>query len=237
MMGPESRHRWETEGQTRMGNARELGSPVALRQVRGALPRLLQASARQDVRDPEQARRFLERVGADLQRGGCLDPAAGRVALREIAEGWLATTLHLRPKTRVDYECADRARAARPRRRARRPLDQPAVRRYVADLADPACPASSPTRSPGGWRARRHPGLREDATRSLVEQVVRLIGIDAWGLDRALDGWSTRLARATPRRPDGALLLRASQSAWVHARRSLVNMRDTAHSSVPYHGS
>jgi kynurenine formamidase len=32
-----------------------------------------------------------------------------------------------------------------------------------------------------------HPGLRRDATAWLVEQGVRLIGIDAWGLDRAFD--------------------------------------------------
>lgn len=33
----------------------------------------------------------------------------------------------------------------------------------------------------------RHPGLRLDATKWLVEQGIRLIGIDAWGIDRALD--------------------------------------------------
>jgi kynurenine formamidase len=32
-----------------------------------------------------------------------------------------------------------------------------------------------------------HPGLRRDATAFLVEQGVRLIGIDAWGIDRAFD--------------------------------------------------
>jgi kynurenine formamidase len=33
----------------------------------------------------------------------------------------------------------------------------------------------------------RHPGLRREATKWLVEHGVRLIGIDAWGLDRAFD--------------------------------------------------
>jgi kynurenine formamidase len=33
----------------------------------------------------------------------------------------------------------------------------------------------------------RHPGLRRDATSYLVKQGARLIGIDAWGLDRAFD--------------------------------------------------
>lgn len=32
-----------------------------------------------------------------------------------------------------------------------------------------------------------HPGLRRDATEFLVDQGVRLIGIDAWGLDRPFD--------------------------------------------------
>lgn len=32
-----------------------------------------------------------------------------------------------------------------------------------------------------------HPGLRRDATAWLVEQGVKLIGIDAWGIDRAFD--------------------------------------------------
>jgi kynurenine formamidase len=34
---------------------------------------------------------------------------------------------------------------------------------------------------------QRHPGLRRDATAWLVEQGVKLIGIDAWGLDRPFD--------------------------------------------------
>lgn len=34
---------------------------------------------------------------------------------------------------------------------------------------------------------RRHAGLRASATRCLVERGVRLIGIDAWGIDRAFD--------------------------------------------------
>ena len=34
---------------------------------------------------------------------------------------------------------------------------------------------------------RMHPGLRRDATEFLVDRGVRLIGIDAWGLDRPFD--------------------------------------------------
>jgi kynurenine formamidase len=33
----------------------------------------------------------------------------------------------------------------------------------------------------------RHPGLRRDATEFLVDNGVKLIGIDAWGLDRPFD--------------------------------------------------
>jgi kynurenine formamidase len=33
----------------------------------------------------------------------------------------------------------------------------------------------------------RHPGLRREATQWMVEHGVRLIGIDAWGIDRAFD--------------------------------------------------
>ena len=33
----------------------------------------------------------------------------------------------------------------------------------------------------------RHPGLRADATEFLVDHGVRLIGIDAWGLDRPFE--------------------------------------------------
>ena len=33
----------------------------------------------------------------------------------------------------------------------------------------------------------RHAGLRRDATEYLVDRGVRLIGIDAWGIDRAVD--------------------------------------------------
>jgi kynurenine formamidase len=40
-------------------------------------------------------------------------------------------------------------------------------------------------RSPG--YELRHPGLRVDATEFLVDHGVRLIGIDAWGLDRPFD--------------------------------------------------
>ncbi len=45
--------------------------------------------------------------------------------------------------------------------------------------------ASRRFREPGYDRV--HPGLRRDATEFLVDSGIRLIGIDAWGIDRAFD--------------------------------------------------
>jgi integrase len=49
------------------------------------------------------AERFLERVGADIQRGEWIDPALRRARFGEWAEGWWATTVKLRPNTRRGY--------------------------------------------------------------------------------------------------------------------------------------
>lgn len=46
---------------------------------------------------------------------------------------------------------------------------------------------------------QKHPGLRESATRWLVERGVKMIGIDAWGFDRTLDVM-VREAKAGDRR-------------------------------------
>jgi kynurenine formamidase len=42
-----------------------------------------------------------------------------------------------------------------------------------------------------------HPGMRRDATADLVERGVRLIGIDAWGLDRPMPNMSTPRSRSS----------------------------------------
>lgn len=49
------------------------------------------------------AERFLERVGADIQRGEWIDPALRRARFSQWAEDWWATTVKLRPNTRRGY--------------------------------------------------------------------------------------------------------------------------------------
>ena len=49
------------------------------------------------------AERFLERVGADLQRGEWIDPGLRRTTFEEWAGAWWATTVRLRPTTRRGY--------------------------------------------------------------------------------------------------------------------------------------
>jgi integrase len=49
------------------------------------------------------AERFLERTGADVQRGEWIDPAVRRTSFDEWAAAWWATTVRLRPTTRRGY--------------------------------------------------------------------------------------------------------------------------------------
>jgi integrase len=49
------------------------------------------------------AERFLASVEADKARGQWIDPALGKVKFRDWADRWMATTVHLKPKTRYDY--------------------------------------------------------------------------------------------------------------------------------------
>ncbi|MGH9070326.1 MAG: tyrosine-type recombinase/integrase [Acidimicrobiales bacterium] len=49
------------------------------------------------------ARRFLERVGSQMQRGGWVDPKAGHISLEEYAGKWLRGRTDLRPATRGKY--------------------------------------------------------------------------------------------------------------------------------------
>jgi hypothetical protein len=48
------------------------------------------------------ADRFLASTKADMQRGDYVDRALGRTPLRQWADEWMATTAHLRLKTRSD---------------------------------------------------------------------------------------------------------------------------------------
>lgn len=83
------------------------------------------------------ATRFAHAVEADLVRGDWIDPRLSRVTFGEWADQWLAETVHLKVKTRDDYE--------RTLRRHVLPVfantpvgmvDRPAMKEFVADLAE-----------------------------------------------------------------------------------------------------
>lgn len=84
----------------------------------------------------QEANRFLERTGADKQRGAWTDPRAGKVTLGRWVEEWWTTTTNLRPSTRVrDRGYLDRyiipAFGAAPMAT----ISQLDVRAWVADLS------------------------------------------------------------------------------------------------------
>ncbi|MGA8296570.1 MAG: tyrosine-type recombinase/integrase [Acidimicrobiales bacterium] len=95
------------------------------------------------------ARRFLERVGADKQRGDYLDPTLGRTRFDDWAAEWLASNAHLKPRTLVDYESMLRVHVL-PAFKGRPVgnVDQALVRRFIADL-------SAGGAAPGTVRAAR----------------------------------------------------------------------------------
>ena len=49
------------------------------------------------------AERFLVSVESAKLKGEWIDPAAGKVSLRDFAEEWMSTVAHLRPSTRNRY--------------------------------------------------------------------------------------------------------------------------------------
>lgn len=84
-----------------------------------------------------EAEQFLGRQSADMQRGDYLDPRMGRTTFAQWAEDWLATTVHLKPKTQASYASILRTRVLPefgPVRIAA--VEQVDVRRFVAALAD-----------------------------------------------------------------------------------------------------
>ena len=84
-----------------------------------------------------EAEQFLARQSADIQRGDYLDPRLSRTTFREWADQWLATTVHLKPKTRVSYESILHARVLPEFGDARiAAIEQVDVRRFVARLAE-----------------------------------------------------------------------------------------------------
>lgn len=83
------------------------------------------------------ARRFLERVGADKQRGEYLDPSLGRTRFDDWAAEWLASTAHVKAKTYCDYSSMLRNHVL-PAFAGRQvgTIDQALVRRFIADLTN-----------------------------------------------------------------------------------------------------
>jgi integrase len=81
------------------------------------------------------AERFLAAVEADKARGQWIDPALGKVKFGDWADRWMATTVHLKPKTRYDYRSLLR-RHVIPRfgDLELKRIDRLAVRTWIADL-------------------------------------------------------------------------------------------------------
>lgn len=81
------------------------------------------------------ARRYLQRVGVDLQRGEYLDPIGGKILFGEVAEQWTAGLVHLKPKTVADYGCALRVHVLPAWKRVPvGQIDPASVQRYVAGM-------------------------------------------------------------------------------------------------------
>jgi integrase len=50
------------------------------------------------------AQSWLSTVEADVQRGGWVDPRAGRITFAEYSEGWMGSRPDLRPRSRIAYQ-------------------------------------------------------------------------------------------------------------------------------------
>ncbi len=82
-----------------------------------------------------EADRWLATVKTDLTRGAYVDPRLARTAFGEWADDWLATTAHLRAKTRVGYESDLRVHVLPVfAHRSIGSIQQVDVRRFVADM-------------------------------------------------------------------------------------------------------
>jgi integrase len=88
-------------------------------------------------RTKREAEQFLGRQSADIQRGDYLDPRLARTTFEQWANEWLATTVHLKPKTQASYESILTHRVLPVFGRARiAAIEQVDVRRFVAELVD-----------------------------------------------------------------------------------------------------
>lgn len=90
------------------------------------------------------AEQFLAQTEVDKSRGSWIDPARAQVLFGDWAERWLATTTHLKPKTRVGYESMLRVRLLPAFERAPigeiRPID---VREWMSNMQARDLSASS----------------------------------------------------------------------------------------------
>src|SRR4051812_5163309 len=101
----------------------------------------------------ERVRRFSTRraaddwlagVKADIHRGEYIDPRLGRTLFDAWADEWLATTVHLKAKTRVGYESMLRTHVLPAF--ADRPVSsihQIDVRRFVAEMSETGAAAGT----------------------------------------------------------------------------------------------
>lgn len=91
-----------------------------------------------------EADRWLATVKTDLARGDYVDPRLARSRFSEWADEWLATTAHLKPKTRVGYASDLRVHVLPTfAGRAVGSIQQVDVRRFVADMvANGAAPGT-----------------------------------------------------------------------------------------------
>lgn len=131
-----------------MANRRQFGNvrrlPSGRWQVRYPDPSGRRVTADITFDAKAAATRHLALLEADVARGEWRDPRLGRVTLAEWADTWLATTVHLAPKTRPGYESILRTRiipafgttpvAA---------IDKPAVKGFVADLLAAGVPVGT----------------------------------------------------------------------------------------------
>ena len=99
------------------------------------------------------AREFLASVRVEIQRGEYVDPNRGRVPVESVSDDWLASLVHLKPKTLIDYESALRCHVL-PRlgRTAVGKIDQRRVRRFIADLLNDGVSAARVRKAVGTLR-------------------------------------------------------------------------------------
>ncbi len=120
---------------------------MAHRRVSGAVDLLPSGRWRGRFRGPDGQRHtaafrtkadadaWLARQQVDMSRGSWIDPREGKRTLGHWATTWLATTVHLKAKTRAGYESILHAHvlpAFADRRVAR--IDQPAVKAFLAEM-------------------------------------------------------------------------------------------------------